>query len=146
MVKISVIIPVYNVAPYIEQCVRSLMEQTQQDVEYVFVDDCTPDDSMKILCRVLEDYPDRKMQVKILHNKTNRGASLTRRAGLGACTGEYIICVDADDYVAPNYLEMLYDKAVKEKADIVWCDFFRQYGRGVEADKADAMGRNFDNR
>ena len=56
--KVSVVIPIYNVAQYIEQCARSLMEQTLQDVEYIFVDDCTPDNSIEILQRVLNDYPE----------------------------------------------------------------------------------------
>ena len=59
MIKVSVIIPVYNVEKYIEHCARSLMEQTLMDIEYIFVDDCTPDHSMEILQRVLTDYPER---------------------------------------------------------------------------------------
>lgn len=102
------------------------MDQTLQDMEYVFVDDCSPDNSMEILQRVLDDYPNRKAQVKVLHNDANVGAAQSRRNGLKACTGEYIICVDSDDYVSSDYCEKLYAKAVEEKADIVWCDFYKQ--------------------
>lgn len=126
--KVSVVIPIYNVAQYIEQCARSLMEQTLRDVEYVFVDDCTPDNSMEVLQRVLDDYPDRKTLVKVLHNAVNAGAAQSRRNGLKACTGEYVICVDSDDYVSPDYCEKLYTKAVAEQVDIVWCDFYKQQG------------------
>lgn len=125
---VSVIVPVYCVERYIEQCVRTLMEQTLRDVEYVFVDDCTPDNSIEILGRVLEDYPDRMGQVKVLHNEKNQGIARTRRLGLKECTGEYIIQVDSDDYVSPDYLEKLYAMASKEQADIVWCDFYKQQG------------------
>jgi glycosyltransferase involved in cell wall biosynthesis len=126
---VSVIVPIYGVERYIEQCVRTLMEQTLHDVEYVFVDDCTPDNSMEVLWRVLEDYPDRKGQVKVLHNEKNQGLPRTRRVGLKECTGKYIIQVDSDDFVSPDYCEKLYAKASKEQADIVWCDFYKQQGK-----------------
>lgn len=125
---VSVIVPIYGVEQYIEQCVRTLMEQTLRDVEYVFVDDCTPDNSIEILGRVLEDYPDRMRQVKVLHNERNQGIARTRRLGLLECTGEYIIQVDSDDYVSLDYIEKLYAMASKEQADIVWCDFYKQQG------------------
>lgn len=126
---VSVIVPIYGVERYIEQCVRTLMEQTLRDVEYVFVDDCTPDNSMEVLWRVLEDYPDRKGQVKVLYNEKNQGVAMSRWVGLKACTGKYIIHVDSDDFVSPDYCEKLYAKASKEQADIVWCDFYKQQGR-----------------
>lgn len=128
MAQVTIIVPIYRVEQYIEQCARSLMEQTLQDVEYIFVDDCTPDNSIEILQRVLNDYPDRKAQVKVLHNEKNKGLPRTRRVGLKVCTGEYIIQVDSDDYVSPDYCETLYTKTIEEKADIVWCDFYKQQG------------------
>lgn len=82
MAQVTIIVPIYRVEQYIEQCARSLMEQTLQDVEYIFVDDCTPDNSIEILQRVLNDYPDRKAQVKVLHNEKNKGLPRTRRVGL----------------------------------------------------------------
>ena len=117
------------------------MEQTLQDVEYVFVDDCTPDKSMEILQQVLGDYPDRKAQVKILHNETNQGAAQSRRNGMTVCTGEYVICVDSDDFVAPDYCEKLYAKAAQEKADIVWCDFYKQQGEKWNVIKQPPVGK-----
>lgn len=126
---VSVIVPVYGAERCIEQCIRTLMGQTLREVEYVFVDDCTPDKSMDIIKRVLADYPVRKGYVKILHNDKNQGIARSRRVGLKECTGEYIIQVDSDDYVSPDYLEKLYATASKEKADIVWCDFYKQQGK-----------------
>lgn len=123
---VSVIVPIYGVERYIEQCVRTLMEQTLREVEYVFVDDCTPDNSMEILVRVIQDYPYRKGHVKVLHNKKNQGIALTRKTGMKECTGEYIIQVDPDDYVSLDYCEKLYATASKKHADIVWCDFYKQ--------------------
>ena len=64
--KVSILVPVYGVEKYIERCARSLFEQTYDNIEYIFVDDCTKDRSIGILQKVLEDYPNRKNQVKIL--------------------------------------------------------------------------------
>lgn len=132
---VSVIVPIYGVERYIEQCVRTLMEQTLREVEYVFVDYHTPDKSMEILERVLADYPDRMGWVKVLHNEENQGIARTRRVGYKECTGEYIIQVDSDDYVSPDYCEKLYATASKEQADIVWCDFYKQQGQQWEISK-----------
>lgn len=126
---VSVIVPIFDVEQYIEKCVRTLMEQTLREVEFVFVDDCTPDNSMEILKRVLGEYPERMNSVKILHNEKNQGLARTRWIGLKECTGEYIIQVDPDDYVTLDYCEKLYAMASKENADIVWCDFYKQQGK-----------------
>ena len=69
--KVSILVPVYGVEKYIERCARSLFEQTYDNIEYIFVDDCTKDRSIEILQKVLEDYPNRKNQVKILHHEKN---------------------------------------------------------------------------
>lgn len=99
MIKVSVIIPVYNVEKYIEHCARSLMEQTLMDIEYIFVDDCTPDHSMEILQRVLTDYPERLESIRIIHHTQNSGLATVRNTGLQIAQGEYIIHCDSDDWV-----------------------------------------------
>ena len=86
VVRISVIVPIYNVKLYIERCVRSLMEQTLENIEFIFVNDCTPDDSMDILHYVLEEYPKRREQIKIIEHETNRGISAVRNTGLKNAT------------------------------------------------------------
>ncbi|MCI5990199.1 MAG: glycosyltransferase [Bacteroidales bacterium] len=123
MPKVSVIIPVYGVERYIEKCVRSLLGQTLADMEFIFVDDCTKDKSILVLERVLEDYPYRKSQVKIIHNEKNLGLPLTRRKGLSVATGDYIAHCDSDDWVDTSLYESMYNKAVSEQSDIVVCDF-----------------------
>ena len=75
MPAVSVIIPGYKVERYIERCARSLFSQTLEDIEYIFVNDCSPDRSVEILEKVLEDFPQRKTQVKIISNPENRGVS-----------------------------------------------------------------------
>ena len=78
MPKVSVSVPIYNVEKYIEKCVRSLFEQTLDDIEYIFVNDCTPDKSMDILRRVLVEYPQRQEQVKVIDHKVNKGSATVR--------------------------------------------------------------------
>ena len=124
MPKISVIIPVYKAEPYIERCVRSLFSQTLDDLEYIFIDDCTPDNSISVLKAVLDEYPNRRDQVKIVNHQHNQGVSQSRQDGFDATTGEYVIHCDPDDWIEPEMYELLYDKAKSGNFDIVGCDFW----------------------
>lgn len=128
MPKVSVIVPVYGVESYIERCARSLFEQTLDDIEYIFVDDCSPDNSIKKLELTLEDYPKRKTSTRIMRMPTNSGQAAVRRHGIIAATGDYVIHCDSDDWVAPDMYEKMYNYAVQEDYDIVWCDYFRSDG------------------
>ena len=124
---VSVIVLVYKAERYIERCARSLFGQTLQDIEYVFVDDCSPDGSMDVLERVLEGYPARRSQVRIIHNDTNRGQAYSRRRGVEAATGEYIIHCDSDDWPEPEMYARMYTKASEEGLDMVICSMRRVY-------------------
>ena len=97
MPKVSVVIPVYGVEKYIERCARTLFEQTIDDIEYIFVNDCTKDRSIEILEQVIKDYPQRKGQIRIENMLTNSGQAAVRRCGIELATGEYIIHCDSDD-------------------------------------------------
>ena len=99
MPKVSVIIPVYGVEKYIERCARSLFEQTLDDIEYLFIDDCTPDRSVEILKQVLDEYPHRKNQVIIHRMEKNSGQAAVRKWGMLNVAGEYVIHCDSDDWV-----------------------------------------------
>ena len=121
-VKVSFVVAIYNVAHYIEQCVRSLYGQTLEDIEIILVDDCTPDDSIEIALRALEDYPQRKHQVRTIHHEQNMDLAQVRWDGIVAATGEYVILIDGDDYVDGRMAKLLYNKAVETEADMVICD------------------------
>ncbi len=84
--KISLLIPVYGVEKYIERCARSLFGQTYQNIEYIFVDDCTKDSSIAVLKKVLDDYPFRKEQVTIIHHNFNKGLSAARNTAFNHAT------------------------------------------------------------
>lgn len=124
MPKVSVIIPVFNVEKCIEKCARSLFEQTLEDIEYVFVDDCSPDNSIAVLKRVIDDYPERKPCVRIIPHEQNKGLPKTRHTGLDSATGEYIAFCDSDDWVDASIYEKLVAKAAAENADIVFSDYW----------------------
>lgn len=121
--KVSVIVPVWGVEKYIEKCARSLFEQTLDDIEFVFVDDCTPDNSIAIIKDVLKDYPRREPQTKIIQYEKNRGLPQARKAGFEACTGDFITYCDSDDWLAPEMYEVLLKEAEKKQLDMVFCDF-----------------------
>ncbi len=122
--KVSMVVPMYNVAPYIERCARSLFEQTLDDIEYVFVEDCSTDNGLEILMSVLEEYPSRKPHVNIIHHEKNKGIAETKKDGYLGATGEYVICLDSDDYVDLRMAELMYAKAKEEDADMVVCDIY----------------------
>lgn len=108
MPKVSVIIPVYGVEKYIERCARSLFEQTLEDMEFIFVDDSTRDNSIDILLEVINEYPQRKNQIKILTHEVNKGLPAARQTGIKAAKGDYIAHCDSDDWVTPNAYQEMY--------------------------------------
>ena len=126
-IKVSVVIPTYKVEQYIERCARSLFEQTLDSIEYIFVDDCSPDNSIAVMQKVLEEYPHRKDQVKIIRHEVNQGVGAARNNGVAACSGDYIIHCDPDDWVDLNMYETMYNKAVECSADMVYCDYYEGY-------------------
>lgn len=132
MPKVSVIIPVYGVEKYIERCATSLFEQTLDDIEYIFVDDCTPDASMKLLGRIIEKYrlynARKKHIVRIERMPRNSGLPSVRKHGTKLAKGDYIIHCDSDDWVDVNMCKMMYNEAVANNSDIVICDYYESDG------------------
>lgn len=104
--KVSIVIPIYQVAPFVERCLRSALNQTYTDVEYVLVDDASPDDSMSIVEQLLTDHPRRK-EVKIVRHDTNKGLAAARNTGVRAASGDYIFFLDSDDELPADSLALL---------------------------------------
>ena len=116
--KISVIIPVYNVAPYIAACLQSVMRQTTQAaLECILVDDCGPDNSMEVVSETLKSYKG-PVDFKIVRHTQNRGLSAARNTGLAAATGDYIYFLDSDDEITPDCIERLSAPLQKEPYDL----------------------------
>lgn len=117
MVKISVVIPVYNVAEYIEECIQSVLDQSFRDFEIIVVDDCGKDDSIARAEQLLESKA-FGIPYKILHHEKNRGLSAGRNTGFEASIGEYVYFLDSDDYITSDCLEKLYAAAIESDAEV----------------------------
>ena len=115
MVKISVIIPVYNVEPYLPKCLDSILGQTFQDMEVLCVNDCSTDGSLD----VLQKYALADSRVKFFNNSHNIGGALSRNVGLDHATGEYVYFMDSDDWLEPNYLEVMLATIERAQTDVV---------------------------
>lgn len=134
MVKVSIIVPFYNVEKYIEKCLTSLVNQTLEEIEIILVNDGSKDNSIKVAKDFEQKYP-----AKIrYYEKPNGGLGDARNFGIKFAKGEYIAFLDSDDYVEPTMYEEMYEMAIKEKSDMVECDFWWEYpnkkkdDRGVE--------------
>lgn len=114
-IKISIIIPVYNVEQWLPECLDSCINQTLKEIEIICVNDCSPDNSGKIL----ERYAARDNRVRIITHVVNKGLGAARNTGLAASHGEYIWFVDSDDYIALDACQFLYDTAKKNDVDIL---------------------------
>lgn len=126
-VKVSVIIPFYNVERFISRCADSMLSQTLGEVEFIFIDDASPDGSLELIKKSIAGHPERAAQVRILKHEKNRGLPAARNTGLAAASGEYVFHCDSDDFADPDMLEVLYGKAVENEADIVWCDWYLSF-------------------
>lgn len=120
--SISIIIPLYNVADYIEQCLQSVVNQTYQGlVECIIVNDCGTDDSLSITEQFIADYKG-PITFRLLHHDHNRGLSAARNTGVAEATGEYILFVDSDDYISNDCLKVLTEPLQKYSYDMVLGD------------------------
>lgn len=115
--KVSVIIPVYNVYDYLDKCLDSLVHQTLKDIEIIVVNDGSPDDSDKIIAKYQKRYPRKIVSL----TKKNGGQGSARNLGLTKAQGKYVAFVDSDDYIEKDMLEAMYNKASKTNSDIVIC-------------------------
>jgi glycosyltransferase involved in cell wall biosynthesis len=115
MTKVSVVIPVYNVANYVGECLSSICRQTLEDIEIICIDDCGQDDSMS----VIENYAKKDSRIRIVRHNHHKGLGAARNSGLNVVRGEYVGFVNSDDYISLDYYESLYSVAEANDADIV---------------------------
>ena len=128
--KVSIIIHIYGVEKYLEECLDSVINQTYSNLEIILIDDESPD-QCPVIC---DEYALKDNRIKVIHKK-NGGAGSARNAGLKICTGEYICFVDSDDYVYPNYVEKLVSEAVRQKAEIIVSNFDYLYQNKKKTEK-----------
>lgn len=127
MYKISVIIPIYKVEKYIERSALSLLEQTLSDIEIIFVNDCSPDNSMQVLNRMLVRYPASLVNVKIIHHTQNLGSAAARITGIKAAQSEYVAFCDSDDWVDKKLYDFLYAAVQANDADMVYSNYVVEF-------------------
>lgn len=127
--SISIIVPVYNAMHTLERCVDSLINQTNIDaLELIFVNDNSSDNSLQILEDYLNRFDKTQVNFKVINHSVNMGAAVARNTGIDHASGDYIGWVDADDWVDSGMFEAMYNEAIKKDLDIVWVDFYNNYG------------------
>lgn len=127
MVKVSVILPVYGVAQYIVKCTESLLAQTLDDMEFIYVDDHGPDNSIELVKQTIAGHP-REGQFRFLKPEHNMGAGMARNFAIPQAQGEYIAFVDSDDWVEPNMFEELYNEAKRQGGvDLCYCQASKDF-------------------
>ncbi len=137
-VKVSVLVPIYNVERFIGRCLDSLVAQTMGDIEIVLVNDASPDGSMEIARR----YARRDSRVVIIDKPVNEGLMMARRTAIEAARGEWIFFIDSDDYMPSDTIERLYEVATRDRADIVVGNMYLENdsGRHVLRPRAHVAG------
>lgn len=112
---ISIVTTCYNLEDYIEQCLLCSMNQSYKNLEIIVVNDCSTDNSLNIIKKMA----DKDSRIKIINNEINLGAGKSRKIGIEAASGDYIILIDGDDWITENYIKTLYNLAIEHDADIV---------------------------
>ena len=118
MPSVTVIVPAYNAEPYIEQCTKSLLAQTLEDIELIFINDGSTDKTPRIIAKLIQGHNNAH-----LFNQENKGLYKTREIGLAKATGEYVGWCDADDFVEPQMYERLDKAAISNKSEMAYCDY-----------------------
>lgn len=122
-IKLSIIVPIYNMEQYLHRCIDSLVNQTLEDIEIILINDGSKDGSQKIINQYTKKY---NTKIRSYNNK-NQGISKTRNFGIDKARGEYIAFIDSDDFVEVDMFEKMYRKAKRDNLDIVVCDYYNYY-------------------
>ena len=130
--KVSICVPIYGVEKYIERCAKSIFEQTYENIEYIFVDDCSPDNSVSILESIIIKYPQRAKNVCILRHDKNKGLGISRNDAVASATGDFLLHVDSDDFVESNMVELCVKRQCETNCDIVVVGYRRIWSNREE--------------
>ncbi len=132
---VSVLVPIYGVENFIERCARSLFNQTYKNLEYIFVDDSSPDKSIQILRCIMDQYPEREKKIKIIRHERNRGLGAARNTAVENSNGQFVVVVDSDDWLCNDAIELLVNKHLETNADLVRGAFFMDFATNSEVVK-----------
>lgn len=134
---VSICVPIYGVEKYIGRCATSLFEQTYENIEYIFINDCTPDKSIEVLKQIISKYPSKKDTVRIINHERNRGLAAARNTAIDNCKGEFLLHVDSDDYIEFDAVEKLIAKQQENDADIVSGSYITHHSKKDVITKCD---------
>lgn len=123
--EVSIIINTFNNESTIKRCLKSVVGQSLTDFECIVIDDCSFDQT-RAIC---DGFIVIDKRIRVVHNQTNMGCSLTRKIGLEYSRGKYVVFIDGDDWMEFDYLEKMLEKAKKEDADLVYCDYYEEDGK-----------------
>ena len=142
MDRVSIIVPVYNVAPYLPRCIESLLGQTHSNVEVILVDDCSKDDSKS----VMQEYAQRDNRVCTIYQPKNKGVSAARNRALDLISGDWVCFCDGDDWYELDFVEKMLDCAKKENADYIMCNYkiVSEYRPEIVAGSIDGLSSGCD--
>lgn len=129
-ILISVVVPIYNVEKYIDNCLRSIIRQSYKNIEIILVDDGSTDQS-GIIC---EKYAKLDNRIKVIHKK-NEGLGLARNSGLELVSGQYVAFIDSDDFIAEDMIDKLVDSILKNNVDTVYCGYYEYYNHNLVLSK-----------
>ncbi len=122
--KISIIVPVYNTEKYLNRCLESIISQSLKEIEIIIINDCSSDNSLEII----KKYIKKDKRIILIDKIKNEGVSAARNSGIEIASGDYILCIDSDDWIESNYLKDMYEIAIKYDADMIITDFYFDYG------------------
>ena len=122
---VSIIVPVYNTEKYLDRCIKSIVNQSYKNLEIILVDDGSPDNCPQ-MC---DEWAEKDNRIKVIH-KLNDGLANARNTGIEACTGDYVMFTDSDDYIELDMVEFLLNLSVKYNADVSRCGFYYNYDNG----------------
>lgn len=124
---VSILVPLYNVAPFVQKCVESLLCQTYEHLEFIFVNDASTDNTLAILQQVINKFPERSPFVKLINNSKNLGISAVRNIALSHASGGHVFFIDGDDFLELDAITLLCKLMQRTRADLVVGDFFTEY-------------------
>ncbi len=125
MIKVSIIVPIYNTSKYLKTCIDSFINQTEKDIEIILINDGSTDDREAII----KKYKDKR--IKYI-SKKNEGIGKTRNLGIKEAKGEYLMFIDSDDYIDSNCVEVMYKNAIDNDADLVISNFYKDFDGRIE--------------
>lgn len=128
MIKVSVIVPVYNTEKYLRRCLDSLVNQTLDEIEIIVINDCSTDNSKEII----KEYKNKYKNIVLIDNKVNKGIGYNRNTGIKKAKGKYIAFVDSDDWVNETMYDKMYKKATDDNLDLVLCNYIKVLEDGDE--------------